>query len=274
MPREMHAMFRLTPLQSDGCMHGQELTPCLFTTISASSVKMKELIMEPTGTQFHRFRMAVHTLCLLACQMPPMTIFMSNLTKLRLEIDQRDNNRPHTFRTGIVARHLSHARNLECLFLEINRYRYVHDSRPAPSTLHLTLGGCEFPELRTLVLAGHKIVGDEVLPLLASSSGLKHLVLESCQLEGYLWKHLVEKIKARTQLEALHMNILTGGFEVVGEWHHYADYHGEVGNYLFRDGPNPFSINAMARYIDEWYFSKYRDHPPPSKAEEYYNKHF
>ena len=273
MSRELHSMFRLTPFQSTSGGRSADLSDALATIISNSNPNMKEIIMERSNTGYGRFSMGVGSLLALDHLTPHMTNFMANLTKLRFNMDQIYDGQMVVFSGGLVARQLVHAQNLEHLFLEMGYLNYGMFSRTTASEFHVVLGGCHYPKLQTFVLINCNVHGDEALKFIRKSPWLKHLVLYVCRLKAYLWRHFLEDIKKYMQLEALHMNLLSGGFETLSNQPHtYNDYDGDIEKFLFHDGPNPFTASSLRIYANNLVsLGNGFLRPPNRSAEDYYN---
>ena len=278
IPRAAHAAFRLCPLFDDA---SPNIMRCISGILSARATNVKELIMEPrnsgpTSWLTHYFTIDGEGLRKLTKGTSQASGFLANLSKLRLAVHE------HRFvgnlsRTGIIAEVLSQAQNLECLFLEKHFYDDWMDADQGQSVFRLMLGGCDLPKLRVLVLEDTNLEGDELLSFLRNSPGMSHLVLETCKLKAYLWKTLIDRIKNETKLRTLHMNELSGGFEVAGlikKWQTYVDYDGEVEKYLLSCGPNPFSFKTLIHYDHDYSCGVFETYPQPRKAQEYYDLYF
>ena len=230
------------------CLREEMLTPkspidILSSVISGSGPKVKELVMEPSNTARRLFCLGVADLDTLVDDQPQLPNFMANLTKLRLDMS-RLNDQADAFSTGTVARQLALAHNLEHLFFQIRPSSHLFDY-PGTSAFRLSLGNCRYPKLRTLILVNFQMEGDEVLPFILHSTGLRHFVLHGCTLSGYLWKQVLEMIKAHMCLQALHMDSIRGGIEYPFNRHVYSDYDGEIHKFLSHNGPNPFDVESL-----------------------------
>ena len=278
IPRAAHAAFRLSPLFDDA---SPNIMRCISKILSARATNVKELIMEPRDSSFsswltHYFTIDGEGLQQLNTGTPQASGFLANLSKLRLAVHE------HRFvgnlsRTGIMAKVISQAQSLECLFLEKHWYEDWMDPDQGQSVFRLMLGDCRLPKLRVLVLHDTNLVGDELLSFLSHSPGMSHLVLETCKLKAYRWKTLIERIKTETKLRTLHMNELSGGFKVAGlmkKWQTYVDYDGEVEKYLLSCGPNPFAFKSLIHYDHDYSLGVFETYPQPRKTQEYYDLYF
>ena len=273
MPLESHAIFNPTPMQcsdnttvySQGpefiCLEKGPL-PKILNTISASGSNLRELIVE------HGTERAVDSLIRTAMQTflsftesCAIESLMSNLTKLRLILDNRQHSRqPHShrrveiaFNTRAVARKLASARNLERLSLSIVNCRIEDHYRKSPSMFHYILHDCRFPKLQVFILDGCAMEIEEIMDFLVASPRLRHLVLASCVLNGSYWASLVELIKAKTYLTALSLEHVRGhsrfGNEISAR---YFDYDDALEKFMFRGGPNPFVSRPKLQSNDQW----------------------
>ena len=255
MPAEMHAMFRLSPFHSHERLRSPDLGAVLQMALAASGPKMTELVMEPDVARC-QFKATIDSFVHLGQYMPYLGTSISKLTKIRLDIDALFHD-PDVFRMGVIAKQLFCAVNLQHLFLEVlDGYWQFPD--PARSMFHSLLNNCRFPKLETLVLSSCQMEGDELLVFLGASPGLRDLVLYNCELRGYTWRDLIERIKVDTRLDVLIMDLLhLGGIGIEGQYppHRllcYCDCAGDVENYYFRDGPNPFDANTLEKYVKKW----------------------
>lgn len=254
IPKETHSFFLLSPLQTDHNYRKLDLTRIMSSITTSSMTTVKELLMEQlaANSNVEHMPMAVRTIQKLHQDVPHQTAtFLANLTKLRLSLDTQSE--PSSLDTRTIVSYLSEAQNLE--YLSLRHVRYGRNPRlraASVSLFHGTLSGCQFPKLRVTVLEGLDMEGGELLPFLRDNAALRHLVLGFLKLKGYLWKDLIEEIKATTKLESLQMDALYDGFTQeefpLGDSHHaYVDYNSDVERYLLHDGPNPFSGATVAQ---------------------------
>ena len=262
-----HAMFRITPLQGTIGHQSLDLSPLLLTIAKSGVAVIKKLVMD--SFQHHgsggTFRVSHETFGRLERHMSQVSAFLANLVKLRLALQQFRKGQTNPTAPRAIARFLSQAQNLECLYLEAFSYR--DEVHPFGRHILQDLGVCRLPKLRVLILRHSEIFGDELLPLLETLPGLKHLVLESCDLKEYFWKDLLEKIKMQHHLETLHLcyiaNTAVSSFR-------YVDYCDEVKRFLVGDGPNPFSVEHLAKFRHKITI----DHLDLSFANECYERYF
>lgn len=273
IPHEDHTMFRLSPLESIVNSSASDIGLPVEALLSEPNAKIQVLILEPSSTLGTSFSLPVIFFSRKPeSMMDSMSAFLGNLTKLRLTIDQWFDGRTRELSSGAIAKQLALACNLEYLYLEL--------LRPAVerSTFTNTLGGCHFPKLRVLIVRGTGMADDGLVTLFHHSPELKHFVLEFCYLDGYLWKDVLREIKDSTNLESLHMNGLRGGFEEAAGFGPFATYYdtdGYVDEFMFRDGPNPFSLEQLRLYDPEWWHKEQEGALLMSrKALEYYNMYF
>ncbi|KAL8829957.1 MAG: hypothetical protein Q9191_001712 [Dirinaria sp. TL-2023a] len=266
LPPEAHAMFRIMPLHSYKKIKFLDLSPLLLIIGSSGATGLRAMVMD----SFPFFQISNGTFGRLEGRISQVSAFLANLAKLRLTLDYRHIEQTRLARPGAVARFLSQARNLECLYLE--NFSHRSDIYPTEPNRLRDLGVCQLPKLRVLILRQGEMSGDEILRSLKTLPRLKHLVLEYCALEGYLWKVLIEKIKMQHHLESLRLCFIRG--YALLEWP-YVDYCGEVKRYLVGDGPNPFSKEELAKTVlKRSKFVELTGDSDPSFAEECYQRHF
>lgn len=282
---EMHAIFRLSPHQSRIGRASPDVSDALSSIIMFSKPKVRELIVEPGNTRLVRdtmslcFKVAVDSdlaSLFFTTTRRDISNFMSNLSRLRLEIDTWGNREPSG--TDLIASMLAYAGGLEHLFLQ--GFNGLHDkgNNPTTTSVYYMLRRCRFQRLRVFVL-GHSIIdGDDLLPLIASSPVLKSLVIDKCFLVDDQWEHLIEGIKANTCLNDLVMDRLSGAEfgEFWGDGQrppNYVDCAGDVNNFILHEGPNPFSVESRKRYMDTWW-SDGKCQESPMRVKEYYEAYF
>ena len=81
------------------------------------------------------------------------------------------------------------------------------------SMFRAVLGGCCYPELRTLILSHFDVGRLELLGFLKSSRNLKSLVIKGCHLTTGSWESLLQGIRDNNNLESIWINGAQGGFE-------------------------------------------------------------
>ena len=118
--------------------------------------------------------------------------------------------------------------------------------------LQWVLGGCAFPKLKSLILGSFYFSEADLLRLLIPSKGLQHLAIECPWLsvkEGS-WMRIAEWIRASLPaLRTAHLDGLRGGLENPWLRGGYFDVYGNVGEFLFGQGENPFTAKALAKYV-------------------------
>ena len=194
----------------------------------------------------HHFLMGDAKLQTMAAGQGKFLGFLANLTKVRLEMGSIWNSELYDPQDGLLAPLLSHAQDFEHLFFELSFDHSGLDPNSELSTFRLSLGGCQFPKLKTLALVNIETKGDEMLQFMLDSPELKYVVLYRSRLAGYLWHDFLEAVKAEMQLEALHMSTIWEGFRNADyQLKHYNHYHGEVSRFLLGNGPNPFGGESL-----------------------------
>ncbi|KAL8791141.1 MAG: hypothetical protein Q9195_006038 [Heterodermia aff. obscurata] len=288
IPAEMHDIFELTPMQCarhtlDYTLHvRRKPSPWMLNAISTSSSKLRDLVVEHERTGWSLIGDTMQSFLSFTEVLPAEAGLMSNLTTLKLSVDNRrandeyDRRRVETaFGTRIVAKNLACAKNLERLSLTIVNCRIQNHFSLSPSMFHYLLSGCRFPKLRMFVLNGCAMEGKEIVDFLDGSPKLAHLVLRLCYLKGYSWAKLAEYIKANMNLIALSLEHLLGPtWDGVEDDTGFLDCDGLVEKFLLHGGPNPLvydssedsqkiwreptisDIMKVERKV-EWYHEKY-----------------
>ena len=268
MPAEMHGIFELTPTQcvsqaTSYLLHDRHnALPRMLSAISASGSNLRELIVEHEGVADLSNETVMQSFLRITDILSEEVGLMSNLTKLKLAVDNRrfkSGNGSYSrwvyepFGTKKVANSLARARNLEKLSLTIVDFYIQDHAHLSPNMFHYILDGCRFPKLRIFLLDGCGMEGHQIMDFLGGSPDLKHLVLRSCSLKDYKWAALAELIKANTHLTALSLEHLFrrswDGSQCIT---HFLDYEGGVEKFLLHGGPNPFVCESQQAYDRVW----------------------
>ena len=180
-----------------------------------------------------------------------LTLQLQSLTKLRMRLSDRRGgiviSKPRAGRP--IAEALSSAVNLQSLFIEGVRSElaFGHDTT---TTMSSFLGGCEFPRLRSLILASMSLTEYELDDFLKTSPCLKYLTLQFCALTVGSWETLAIRLRSALRLKSVMFDSLTGGFSGLQEGSYYDMNYHMVENFFLHNGKkNPFTKVAM----DLWY---------------------
>lgn len=256
-PRQMHAIFRLTPQQSLGTSRSPDIVRTMLSILPVGTRKVKELVMEPTDSIDGSFKVLIERFDGPSCFMLKASDLMANLIKLRLDIDELGNRSMQ--QTRALVRCLAQAVNLECLAL---RFEDTYND----GSLRLPLSDCQLLKLRILVLEHVGIPGDELLLFITNSPKSKHIVLDRCWMDGYRWIDLINGIKDLGTLDALRVSHCFEGFSAP-DWlygdtfYHFAelDKNGRRPNYVAQRYDTPLLLG---------------DAPPASITQLYYHEYF
>ena len=214
----------------------------VLSALSTTQANIRELTMEPDnmclGTKSVPFEMLSRAI-----------LSFRNLTKLRLSLirdtDQLYGSR-HVHRN--VAKVLSNATNLESLSLDISDVKLPPSSRC--SLFQDILGRCKFPKLRSLILAFFTSSDEELLRLLNHSTRLKQITINCFALAKGSWMRVADWIRASLPLlKHAELAHLYGGFDMPIDGDEYLDLYGDVDNFLFASGENPFTKKALEKYL-------------------------
>ena len=214
----------------------------VLSALSTTKANVRELTMEPDdmclGTDSAAFSMSPWGLS-------QAILSFRNLTKLRLSLIEDTEH----FTPGIdnVAKLLGNAINLESLSLDISD----DENPPTSSSLFQEiLGQCKFPKLRSLILAFFTSSDEELLRLLSHSKKLEQITINCFTLATGSWMRIADWIRASLPLlKHAELAHLYGGFDNTVDEDGYLDLYGDVGNFLFASGKNPFTKKALEKYL-------------------------
>ena len=174
------------------------------------------------------------------------TLQLQHLTKLRMRLSDRRRvvvQGPRADRP--IAGVLFSAVNLHSLFIEGVRseLEFGHDT---PTTMSSFLGGCEFPKLRSLMLASMSLTESELDDFVKTSPFLKYFALHFCALNVGSWESVAIRLRSALRLKSVMFDRLTGGFSGFKEGRFLDTNYHMVENFFLHNGEkNPFTIVAM-----------------------------
>lgn len=160
---------------------------------------------------------------------------------------------PEKFSTDAHVRH-RHRNIVKLLDCAVNLERLAlvaHDERATNKNcpLQAVLGECSFPKLKSLILGYFEFTEVELLMLLTHSQMLQQLTLECPILREGLWVRIVDWVRASLPcLKHAQLDQLYGGFEDPWADTEYIDVYGNISDFLFAQGENPFTTKALAKY--------------------------
>ena len=221
----------------------------VLSALSTTKANVRELAMESDdlcyGTDSAAFSMSPWGLS-------QATLSFQNLTKLRLSLivdTEQFANDVHTCHVHRnVANLLSNAINLESLSLDLSEKGTVFSSS------HLLfqdiLGQCKFPKLRSLILASFTSSDEQLLRLLNHSRRLVRITINCFTLASGSWMRVADWIRASLPLlKHAHLNQLYGGLHKLLARDEYLDLYGDINDFLFASGENPFTKKALEKYL-------------------------
>lgn len=239
--------FPLAVRQSGFSRKGSSNPCCLILqALSVTNSSVSELAMVPEDVDISANTSAFS---MSPGELRQSTLCFHALTKICLffgwdpERFATDDHVRHTHRN--LAKLLGCAVNLECLVLLA--YEDTGEYQLCP--LQDVVGWCKFPKLRSLILGFFEFTEVELLKLLTHSKGLQQLTIECSALKEGLWARIVDWARASLPyLERARLNQLYDGFE--DPWAHteYMDLYGNISDFLFGQGKNPFTTEALAKY--------------------------
>ena len=166
---------------------------------------------------------------------------------------------PEQFSTDVDIRHThrNFAKLLRCAVnlehLALVAYEDTDTTTIQNCPLQDVLGGCTFPKLKSLILGFFEFTEVELLNLLTYSRGLQRLTINCPILKEGLWVRIVDWSQGSLPyLKSAQLNQLYGGFEDPWADTEYMDVYGNVSDFLFGRGENPFTTEALAKYHDDW----------------------
>jgi len=250
IPCETHENFRMIPrLQATGFGDGKRSLACsVIEAFSTTTPSVKELTAEFIDDDHHFLTPSAFEMT--PRQTSRTSAFVANLTKLRLCLTVNSLADEHAILNRTVAKVLSNACNMRCLFIEIGFPMGLYTDQTGTTAFQATLNGCSFPKLRAFILAFGSARQDELVSLFEKSPLIEVLVFDGMTLQSGFWKEVVESARQHLPIKTIQMNQLFRGFEEpwARENLEWMDYFHDVGNFIFHDGPNPFSVPEVARY--------------------------
>ena len=221
----------------------------VLSALSATNVNVKELTMEPASIE-----LSTHTAAFSMSpkDLPQAILAFHKLTKLRLclfvDIERYSSNVEKRYIHRNVQKLLCSATNLESLSIDLDLER-VGDEERGP-TLRNVLGQCKLPKLRSLILAFFESSEEELLQLLSYANCLEQITIDCHTLTQGSWMHVADWIRVSLPLlKHAELNQLYGGFDKPFMDFEFFDHYGDVGNFLFAKGENPFTTKALEKYI-------------------------
>ena len=218
----------------------------MLSALSATNANVRELTVEPVlrglSTDTAAFSMSPGELTQAKTR-------LQNLTSIRLSVvvdSERFSANLETHRVHRnVAKLLGSAVNLEILELDC----LTEGAEMGYTTFQDILGQCQFPKLRSLILSFLTSSELELLRLLNHSRSLEQITLDPHTLIDGSWARVVDWI--RTSLPLLKhadFHSLSGGFDEPWDGIKYVDLYEGIGDFLFRQGVNPFTSKALEDY--------------------------
>ena len=222
----------------------------ILQALSVTNSSVSELTMEPgdedsaantsafsmSPGEFRQAKLCFHALTKICL------FFTWNPERFSTDDDVR-----HTHRN--VVKLLRCAVNLERLALIAYDGRATYHNCP----LQAVLRECTFPKLKSLILGFFEFTEVELLKLLTPSKGLQQLTIECPILLEGLWVRVVDWVRASLpHLKSAQLNQLYDGFENPWAYTEYMDVFGNISDFLFAQGENPFTTKALAKYDSDW----------------------
>ena len=260
---EAHAYFR--PAYGEGIVgfgdNSQSAMRSILLALSTTSSNIREFTTE-FDVESEALMVTPSALDMPSLQMNQGRDFLSRLTKLWLTLSAIPWTEEVPMSHGSVAKALAHACSLKSLIVDIRDGMEDCADHLGISTFRATLDGCKFPKLRTFILAFASVEESELKTFISQHTSLQVLVLFGVCLKSGLWKEVADTIRNKLLIKAIQMNRLDCGFEGPGirylEW---KDWYGDVDRFFFKNGPNPFSVTEIARWLKDVKEEKPRPRP-------------
>ncbi|CAD6590200.1 MAG: hypothetical protein ASARMPRED_004667 [Alectoria sarmentosa] len=211
-----------------------------YTAILALSIAAPRFTELVVGGEGHNGFLPMSAFNMMARQSSHVVTCFKILTKLKLSLSPDHDTR------DIVAKALSAAINLECLFIEGDG-EILYDVPGPMSMVSAILGGCRFAKLRSLILANMTSNENELLEFLRNSPLLEHLTIYQFLLERGFWHEVAVSIRATLRLKTVMFDALYGGFAEIDQGNDYSHKYLLVEDFFLRNGNNPFTEEEKYR---------------------------
>lgn len=179
-------------------------------------------------------------------------LLFKSLTKLRLHLrmDPADPVGIYCSRDGLVARALSGAKSLQYLHIRTQIDPLLNNPE-LKTPFQASLGSCQFPKLRSLILHSYESTMEELLTFLGASEQLQQISLIHYGLLAGTWEQTADWMRRISTLKAADIDHLSGGWGpdspvTLFDNGEYTDNFGQVEDFFLRQGPNPFSDKTLA----------------------------
>ena len=181
-----------------------------------------------------------------------LALLFKSLTKLRLHLrmDPEDPVGIYCSREGLVARALSGAKSLQYLHIR-TQIDPLLGNPELKTPFQASLGSCQFPKLRSLILHSYESTMEELLTFLGASEQLQRISLIHYELLSGTWEQAADWMRRISTLREADIDHLSGGWGpdspvALFDNGEYTDNFGHVEDFFLRQGPNPFSDKMLA----------------------------
>lgn len=213
-----------------------ELLRALFTS---GNTKVKTIVTE--GGNFGS-GLVITAFCMTPRQRFCAAQVLPNLTSLHLDLDldSEDGAGDDICSERTVTQTLSAAINLESLMIDIVAIgpNYWEDEQ----LFETILGGCKMPKLMKLGLRWFTITEAGMTTFLQDSQRIRRMSLHDVTMTSGSWENMLETIKISLPLESFDSGPIFGGVPKVSQEYKVGP---AIEEFLFSDGPNPFSSAAL-----------------------------
>ena len=250
LPRVSHKKFRvLSRLPAQGLGDGKKsVIHSIFVALSIPICNVTEVRADLLARDEHYITPSAFNLS--PRQMGQASEFLANLTKLKLSLTLTSGLDGAAIRKKKVAKTLSRAINLRCLLVEIGVLMMDYIVEDVITAFEAILEDCAFPKLRAFILAYGDARQDQLVSFLQRNRAIEVLVIQRVELKSGLWEAVIESARQILPINTVQMNMLLGGFEESSMNYSFKwmELYGDVNNFFFNNGPNPFSAREIVRY--------------------------
>ena len=250
LPRVSHKKFRVVSrLPAEGLGDGKKsVIHSIFVALSTPICNVTEVRADLLARDEHYLTPSAFNLS--PRQMGQASEFLANLTKLKLSLTLASRLDGAAIRNKTVAKTLSRAVNLRCLLVEIGVPMMDFIVEDVITAFEAVLEDCAFPRLRAFILAYGDARQDQLVSFFQRNRAIEILVIQTVELKSGLWEAVIESARQILPINTVQMNMLLGGFEESSLNHGFKwmELYGDVNNFFFNNGPNPFSAREIVRY--------------------------
>lgn len=222
----------------------------ILLALAVTVTTVPELTMETSTHESCAIHLNTSALRMSQPDLRAAIVVFATLTKLRLCLDVNEEKFCKDNKTYYVSRNvpklLNAAVNLEYFTLEA--FDAGNDMIDSKTSFEVLLGQCIFPKLKSLILVFLWSSEMELLHFLQHCTQLEQMTLHCHHLTSGSWAAVANRMKLTLPLKSIAMGQLYGDFPGdTGVWE-YQDW-GDIGNFFFGKGGNPFTEEGLKRWL-------------------------